>query len=231
MDIVIAVVSTIVFGIFSKALVNIPYMTWGIFDWTFAVTFILWLLYMASLYVAAKIQDSNGERNWKIILKSLIFGTAAALVKMGIDAAVQKIAANQDNMIYAAAIMELEILLFGSAAMLFLYFFAAKKKFTAWKPSLNVYAAVGGSILAVYIAVIYYYLFKIKWAMERFSGAVQEVGTEQAKWNLSVKFARESAVMGMLVYVAFFITLWLGLRKWSEEIEKHNKTYKRGDTI
>lgn len=45
------------------------------------------------------------------------------------------------------------------------------------------------------------------------------------------KFARESAVMGMLVYVAFFITLWLGLRKWSEEIEKHNKTYKRGDTI
>lgn len=55
MDIVIAVVSTIVFGIFSRALVNIPYMTWGIFDWTFAVTFILWLLYMASLYVAAKI--------------------------------------------------------------------------------------------------------------------------------------------------------------------------------
>ena len=220
MDIVIVVVSTIVFGVFSKALVNIPYMTWGIFDWTFAVTFILWLLYMSSLYAAVKIQRKNGEGNWKIILKSLVFGIAAALVKMGIDAVVQKIAANQDNMMYAAAIMELEILLFGNVAMLFLYFFAAKKKFTAWNPSLNVYAAVGSGTLAVYLAVIYYYLFKIKWAMERFSGAVQEVGTEQAKWNLSVKFARESAVMGMLVYVTFFITLWLGLRKWSEDTEK-----------
>ena len=220
MDIVIAVVSTIVFGIFSKALVNIPYMTWGIFDWIFAVTFILWLLYMASLYVAAKIQDKHGERNWKIILKSLIFGTAAALVKMGIDAAVQKIAANQDNMMYATAIMELEILLFGSAAMLFLYFFAAKKKFASWNKSLNVYAATGGGILAVYLAAVYYYLFKIKWALERFSGVVQEVGTEQAKWNLSVKFARGSAVIGMLVYVAFFITLWLALRKGSEEAKK-----------
>lgn len=187
MDIVIAVVSTIVFGIFSKALVNIPYMTGGIFDWTFAVTFILWLLYMASLYVAAKIQDKHGERNWKIILKSLIFGTAAALVKMGIDAAVQKIAANQDNMIYAAAIMELEILLFGSAAMLFLYFFAAKKKFTAWKPSLNVYATVSGSILAVYLAVIYYYLFKIKWAMERFSGS-------SGSWNRAGKMESVSKI-------------------------------------
>ena len=217
MDIVIVVASTIVFGIFSKALVNIPYMIWGIFDWTFAVTFILWLLYMASLYVAAKIQLKNGERNWKIILKSLMFGAVAAFVKMGIDAVVQKIAANQDNMMYSAAIMELEILFFGSAAMLFLYFFVVKKKFTVWNPSLNVYAAVGGGTLAVYLAVVYYYLFKIKWAMERFSGAVQEVGTEQAKWNLSVKFARESAVMGMLVYVTFFIVLWLGLRKGSED--------------
>ena len=41
MDIVIVAVSTIVFGIFSKALVNVPYMIWGIFDWIFAVTFIL----------------------------------------------------------------------------------------------------------------------------------------------------------------------------------------------
>lgn len=175
---------------------------------------------MASLYVAAKMQDEKGERNWKILLKALLFGTAAALVKLGIDAAAQKIAANQDNMIYAAAIMELDILLFGSAAMLFLYFFAAKKKFTSWNKSLNVYAATGGGILAVYLAAVYYYLFKIKWALERFSGAVQEVGTEQAKWNLSVKFARESAVIGMLVYVAFFITLWLALRKGSEEAKK-----------
>ena len=155
MDIVIVVVSTIVFGVFSKALVNIPYMTWGIFDWTFAVTFILWLLYMSSLYAAVKIQRKNGEGNWKIILKSLVFGIAAALVKMGIDAVVQKIAANQDNMMYAAAIMELEILLFGSVAMLFLYFFAAKKKFTAWNPSLNVYAAVGSGTLAVYLSLIH----------------------------------------------------------------------------
>ena len=59
----------------------------------------------------------------------------------------------------------------------------------------------GGGILAVYLAAVYYYLFKIKWALERFSGAVQEVGTEQAKWNLSVKFARESDVYKRQLYI------------------------------
>lgn len=152
------------------------YMIWGIFDWIFATVFILWLLYMASLYVAAKIQNKNGERTRKILLKALAFGVAAAFVKMGVDAVIQKIAVNQKNMMYATAIMELEILLFGSAAILFLYIFAAKKKFTGWNQSLNVYAAIGGGALAIYLAVVYYYLFKIKWAMERFSGAVQQVG-------------------------------------------------------
>ena len=149
-----------------------------------------------------------------------MFGTAAALVKLGIDAAAQKIAANQDNMIYAAAIMELDILLFGSAAMLFLYFFAAKKKFTSWNKSLNVYAATGGGILAVYLAAVYYYLFKIKWALERFAGST-------GSWNRTGKMESVSKICQRIgcdrnagICGIFFITLWLALRKGSEEAKK-----------
>ena len=71
--------------------------------------------------------------------------------------------------------------------------------------------------LAVYIGMIYYYLLKTDWALERFSGAVQQVGAEQAKLNLTTKFAQESTGVGMLVFVVFFITLWLGLRKSAED--------------
>lgn len=219
MDVVLVVLSTAVFGIFSKVLAGVPYMTWGYFDQVFWASFILWLLYMASLYAAVKMQNGQGEGCFKIILKALSFGTGAALVKMGIDAVTKKIVMGFDNAMYTAAVMELCILLFGSAAMVFLYSFVAKKKITSWKTSLNVYAAVAGGVIAVYLVSLYYYLFKIKWALERFGDmeAVQKIGTEQAKWNLSVKFAGESAVVGMLVYAAFFITLWLALRKNMED--------------
>ena len=46
--------------------------------------------------------------------------------------------------------------------------------------------------------------------------AVQQVGAEQAKLNLTTKFAQESTGVGMLVFVVF-ITLWLGLRKSAED--------------
>lgn len=71
--------------------------------------------------------------------------------------------------------------------------------------------------LTVYIGMIYYYLLKADWALERFSGAVQQVGAEQAKLNLTTKFAQESTTVGMLVFTVFFITLWLGLRKNAED--------------
>lgn len=101
--------------------------------------------------------------------------------------------------------------------IVFLYYFVAKKKIFSWKKSLRVYGGIIAGDLTVYIGMIYYYLLKTDWALERFSGAVQQVGAEQAKLNLTTKFAQESTTVGMLVFTVFFITLWLGLRKNAED--------------
>ena len=74
-----------------------------------------------------------------------------------------------------------------------------------------------GGTLTLYVGIVFYYLFKLDWALEKYSGAVAEVGEEQARLNLSTKFARESAGIGMVVYVVIFITMWLALRKNSEK--------------
>ena len=70
-------------------------------------------------------------------------------------------------------------------------------------------------------AVIVYYLWQLKHWMEKFSGldVVKEIGKEQGILNLSTKYARESTMMGMVVYVAFFIVLWIALKKNTENKE------------
>ena len=67
------------------------------------------------------------------------------------------------------------------------------------------YGGIIAGDLAVYIGMIYYYLLKTDWALERFSGAVQQVGAEQAKLNLTTKFAQESTTVGMLVFTVFLL--------------------------
>ena len=80
-------------------------------------------------------------------------------------------------------------------------------------------AKIIGGTLALYIGIVFYYLLKLDWALEKYSGAVAEVGEEREKFNLSTIFARESAGVGMLVYVVIFITMWLALRKNAEKLE------------
>ncbi len=47
----------------------------------------------------------------------------------------------------------------------------------------------------------------------------KEVGEKQGMLNLSTKYAQESTMVGMIVYVLFFIVLWIALKKNTENKE------------
>ena len=61
-SIAVVAAATILFGIVSKWLVGLPYMVWGHFDVSFILSFILWTLYSASLYLADK-YDVTAEQS------------------------------------------------------------------------------------------------------------------------------------------------------------------------
>lgn len=221
-DAVIAVTATILLGALSRVTVRIPYMVWGYFDASFFISFVWWLIYTGSLYVAIREYMENIDSYFKVILQAVLFGGVAALVKTGIDVLTERIIVNMNsgNAVISVFVMELELLIFGSGVIVFLYYVVAKKRVFSWKKSLNVYVGIIAGDLAVYLGMIYYYLLKTDWSLERYSGAVHQIGEEQAKLNLTIKFGQESTGVGMLVFVVFFITLWLGLRKNAEDRKK-----------
>lgn len=215
-DVYIVIAATIFFGVFSKVTVNMPYMAWGYFDQYFLLSLLWWFLYTGALYVAIREYMFNIDSYIKVFGQAILFGAAATLLKTGIDALTEMFVRQSGNTMISIFIMELVLLLFGCAVMVFLFYFIAKQSISSWKDSLNPYAGIIGDALALYVGMVFYYLLKLDWALETYSGAVAEVGAEQAKLNLSTKFARESAGIGMIVYVIIFITMWLALRKNAE---------------
>ena len=215
-DVYIVIAATIFFGVFSKVTVNMPYMAWGYFDQYFLLSLLWWFLYTGALYVAIREYMFNIDSYIKVFGQAILFGAAATLLKTGIDALTEMFVRQSGNTMISIFIMELVLLLFGCAVMVFLFYFIAKQSISSWKDSLNPYAGIIGGALVLYVGMVFYYLLKLDWALGTYSGAVAEVGAEQAKLNLSTKFARESAGIGMIVYVIIFITMWLGLRKNAE---------------
>ena len=213
-DILIVIIATLIFGGASKILVGVPYMAWGYFDQLFIAAFILWTFYSAALYVAIKIE------NIKIGFVGVMFGLAVACLKMGVDAIIEQFAKSASNLIITAFMMEMGILILGSIIIFALYIYVAKKEIL-WNKSMKNYTLGLGGIIGIYFAVIVYYLWQLKHWMEKFSGldVVKEIGKEQGILNLSTKYARESTMMGMVVYVAFFIVLWIALKKNTENKE------------
>lgn len=213
----IVIAATMCFGVFSKVTVRVPYMAWGYFDQFFLLSLLWWFLYTGALYVAIREYTQNIDSYFRVFGQAAIFGAAATLLKTGIDAITEMFVRQSGNTMISIFVMELVLLLFGCAVMVFLFYFVAKQSISSWKPSLNLYAGIMGGTLALYVGIVFYYLFKLDWALEKYSGAVAKVGEEQARLNLSTKFARESAGIGMVVYVIIFITIWLALRKNSEK--------------
>ena len=206
-DILIVIIATLIFGGASKILVGVPYMAWGYFDQLFIAAFILWTFYSAALYVAIKIENRKNENYLKIGFVGVMFG-------------LEQFAKSASNLIITAFMMEMGILILGSIIIFALYIYVAKKEIL-WNKSMKNYTLGLGGIIGIYFAVIVYYLWQLKHWMEKFSGldVVKEIGKEQGILNLSTKYARESTMMGMVVYVAFFIVLWIALKKNTENKE------------
>ena len=82
-----------------------------------------------------------------------------------------------------------------------------------------------GGIVGVYVTVILYYLWQLKHWMEKFADLdiIKEIGEKQGMLNLSTKYAQESTMVGMIVYVLFFIVLWIALKKNTENKEFDDK--------
>lgn len=216
-NLTIVTISTILFGLLSKWLVGVPYMAWGYFDKLFIASFILWMLYSTILYLAIKIENAN---YLKLGFIGVVFGLISACLKMGLDAIIEHFTKFAGNLIVTAFIMEMGILVFGSTLILVLYIHIAKKK-VLWNKSMKKFTLGLGGIVGVYVTVIFYYLWQLKHWMEKFADLdiIKEVGEKQGMLNLSTKYAQESTMVGMIVYVLFFIVLWIALKKNTENKE------------
>lgn len=216
-NLTIVTISTILFGLLSKWLVGVPYMAWGYFDKLFIASFILWMLYSTILYLAIKIENAN---YLKLGFTGVVFGLISACLKMGLDAIIEHFTKFAGNLIVTAFIMEMGILAFGSTLILVLYIHIAKKK-VLWNKSMKKFTLGLGGIVGVYVTVIFYYLWQLKHWMEKFADLdiIKEVGEKQGMLNLSTKYAQESTMVGMIVYVLFFIVLWIALKKNTENKE------------
>lgn len=205
----IVAAATVVFGIFSKWLVGVPYMAWGYFDKIFVASFLLWCFYAAALYIAAKLETDKKLNFLKIAVQALVFGILAAFVKMGIDAGIEQCAKKMNNMLYVTMLMECGIIVFGSLMMLFLYVYVGKNHGIRGR-GFNKFTGILIGIVALYAGVMGYYLYQVKHWISKFSHIemVQDIGIAQGVNNLSTKYAIESNLIGMIVYVAFFITFW-----------------------
>ncbi|MFQ6808596.1 MAG: hypothetical protein ACLRTF_06010 [Blautia sp.] len=214
----IVVAATVVFGIFSKWLVGVPYMAWGYFDKMFVTSFLLWCFYAAALYIAAKLETGKKLNLLKIVVQALAFGVIAAFMKIGIDAGIEQCAKKINNMLYVTILMECGIILFGILIMLFLHIYVAKNR-KIRRIGFNKLLGLLMGIVTLYAGVMGYYLYQVKHWISEFSHLemIQDIGIAQGVNNLSTKYAIESNLIGMIVYVAFFITFWSLLQKSAED--------------
>ena len=167
-NLTIVTISTILFGLLSKWLVGVPYMAWGYFDKLFISSFILWMFYSAILYMTIQIENKKNENYLKLGFSGFLFGLISACVKMGLDAIIEQFTKYAGNLIITAFMIEIGILIFGSALILGLYIYVMKKKFL-WNKSMKNFTLGLGGIVGVYVTVVLYYLWQLKHWMEKFA--------------------------------------------------------------
>ena len=126
-NLTIVTISTILFGVLSKWLVGIPYMSLKHFDLCFVISFILWVIYSASLYAASKVKCNGSDNFIRISCHGFILGILASCLKTGIDSLVLLMVEKTNNQILLTFAMEIVILFFGSL-MIVTFTEAAKKE-------------------------------------------------------------------------------------------------------
>ena len=214
----IVTISTILFGMLSKWLVGIPYMSLKHFDLYFVISFILWAIYSTSLYVASKIK-CNGSNNFiKISCQGFIFGIIASCLKIGIDSLVLLMVEKTNNQILLTFAMEIVILLFGSL-MIF-----ALMKFT-WDKSLKKVTIILGCLIGVYIITFFSLNSKYQTLTQYTDvNALAKSGNINLNTLMEMEnimqYSKTFTMLSVIVFVVFFIGLWFMLHNTTSNAER-----------
>lgn len=215
-SIAVVAAATILFGIVSKWLVGLPYMVWGHFDVSFILSFILWALYSASLYLAGQMNDR------KDCFCAIFFGMITAAAKTGLDAAVLRILGNTDDLLLSSFAMGIGIIVFGCLVTAVLHCMIFKRKFV-WKRPLGKYVGILSGTAALYGIAFFYFQAKLSSAVPYTDiNALAESGNIDLNFMMgldrSMKYYQEFTVLSMLVYVVFFIVFWIIMQKGTDRV-------------
>ena len=217
-EMAVVIIATVVFGMLGRLLVRTPYMVFGDFSSVFLISIALWWIYNSVLfYVAGRMYVNKGNK--KQITKSIIFGFLATLIKAVIDTCIDLTVARQPNMLILTAVMEISMIFYIAGLYYFLFVKVGKRKIQKEKKEITGLVAVFCSLLVLYAGTLFYYMKQVQYAVERFGDMpeVQELGLDNAIWNLTTTLGRESTTVGTIVYVGCFIIIWWILEKTTVE--------------
>lgn len=213
-ELAVVIAATVVFGFMNRILIRIPYMVLGDFSFSFLISVVTWWIYNSVLFsVAEQMQMSDGGK--KRIGKIVLFGFLATLIKAGIDTCIDLTVARQPNMLLLVAAMELSMILYMAGLDYFLFVKVGKRKIKQEGKEINALVTIFVSLLIFYGGTLFYYLKQVNYAVERYgtSSMVQEIGLDNAIWNLTTMLGRRSTTVGAVVYVGCFIIIWWILEK------------------
>ena len=219
-ELAVIIAATVAFGGFGRLLVRIPYMVFGDFSSGFFISIALWWVYNSVLfYVAGQMCVAKGNK--KYITKSIIFGFLATLIKAVIDTCIDLTVARQPNMLILVAVVEISMILYIIGLDYFLFVKVGKRKIQKEKKGITVLVSVFCSLLVLYAGTLFYYKEQVQYAVEKFGNMpeVQELGLDNAIYNLTTMLGRRSTTVGMIVYVSCFIIIWWILEKVTVEKE------------
>lgn len=219
-ELAVVIAATLAFGMLGKLLVRIPYMVFGDFLSGFFISIALWWIYNSVLFYVAR-QMHVDKEDKKYIIKSIMFGFLATLIKAVIDTCIDQTVARQPNMLMLAAVMEISMILYITGLYYFLFVKVGKRKIQTEKKGITALVTVFCLLLVLYAGTIFYYMKQVNYAIERFGSlqSVQELGLDQAIWNLTTTLGRRSTTIGTIVYVGCFIIIWWILEKITVERE------------
>lgn len=211
-ELAVVIAATVVFGFVNRILIRIPYMVLGDFSFSFLISVVTWWIYNSVLFsVAEQMGDGDKKRIGKIVL----FGFLATLIKAGIDTCIDLTVARQPNMLLLVAAMELSMILYIAGLDYFLFVKVGKRKIKQEGKEINALVTIFVCLLIFYGGTLFYYLKQVNYAVERYgtSSMVQEIGLDNAIWNLTTMLGRRSTTVGAVVYVGCFIIIWWILEK------------------
>lgn len=122
-------------------------------------------------------------------------------------------------MLILVAAMEISMILYIIGLDYFLFVKVGKRKIQKEKKGITALVSVFCSFLILYAGTLFYYMKQVNYAVERYgnSSMVQEVGLDNAIWNLTTTLGRESTTVGTIVYVGCFVIIWWILEKITVE--------------